>query len=158
MGLITAPGRYPRATNGPQLLGQPSRAPEPQLLSPRTAAAEALVPRAQALQREKPPEWEAYSLELENACISNKDTAQPKINKYVSNYTVKIKWCNYFERRFAVSYTRNIQLLNVIWQLNWASIPEKRKLTSTQNLYMNVRSGCICNRQTWKTTQVSFDG
>ena len=52
MGLITAPGRYPHATNGPQLLGQPSRAPEPQLLSPRTAAAEALVPRAQALQRE----------------------------------------------------------------------------------------------------------
>ena len=40
----------------PQLLSLRSGAREPQLLSPRAIAAEALAPRARALQRERPPQ------------------------------------------------------------------------------------------------------
>ena len=48
-------------------------------------------PRACALQQEKPPEWEAHtlqlessphSLQLEKSLHSNQDSVQPKINKY----------------------------------------------------------------------------
>ena len=40
----------------PQLLSLRSRACEPQLLSPCATTTEALVPRARALQQEKPPQ------------------------------------------------------------------------------------------------------
>ena len=46
-----------------QLLSLRSRAREPQLLSPRAAATEVRVPKARALQQEKPPQWEARALE-----------------------------------------------------------------------------------------------
>ena len=40
----------------PQLLSLRSRAHEPQLLSPRATTTEARMPRARALQQEKPPQ------------------------------------------------------------------------------------------------------
>ena len=43
----------------PQLLSLRSRDREPQLLSPHATTTEARVPRARALQQEKPPQWEA---------------------------------------------------------------------------------------------------
>ena len=49
-----------RATNrAPQLQSLHARAHEPQLLSLRATTIEAHVPRARALQQEKPPQWEA---------------------------------------------------------------------------------------------------
>ena len=36
---------------------------EPQLLSPRATTTEASVPRAHALQQERPPQWEACTLQ-----------------------------------------------------------------------------------------------
>ena len=47
----------------PQLLSLRSRAHEPQLLSPRATTTEARVPRAPAPQQEKPPQWEARTLQ-----------------------------------------------------------------------------------------------
>ena len=64
-GLSPGPGRshMPRSNKAcaPQLLSLRSRAREPQLLSPHTTATEARVPRAHALQRKKPPQWEAQA-------------------------------------------------------------------------------------------------
>ena len=40
-----------------------ARAREPQLLSPRATTTEARVPRAHARQQEKPPQWEAHTLQ-----------------------------------------------------------------------------------------------
>ena len=60
MGLSPGPGRshmpqsnYARA---PQLLSLPSRAREPQLLSPHATTTEARAPRARALQQEELPQ------------------------------------------------------------------------------------------------------
>ena len=47
---------------------------------PRAATTEARVPWAHALQ-EKPPHWEACSLQLEKSPRSNKDPGQPNIDK-----------------------------------------------------------------------------
>ena len=47
----------------PQLLSLRSRACEPQLLSPRATTTEACVPRAHAMQQEKPPQREACALQ-----------------------------------------------------------------------------------------------
>ena len=48
----------------PQLLKPTcSRAREPQLLSPRATTTEARMPRAHALQQEKPPQGEAHALQ-----------------------------------------------------------------------------------------------
>ena len=47
----------------PQLLSLCSTAREPQLLSPRATTTEARVPRARAPQQEKPPQWEARTLQ-----------------------------------------------------------------------------------------------
>ena len=48
----------------PQLLKPAhSRVRMPQLLSPCAATTEARVPRAHALQQEKPPQWEAHTLQ-----------------------------------------------------------------------------------------------
>ena len=49
--------------HAPQLLSLRSRAHEPQLLSPCTTTNEARVPRACAPQQEKPPQWEAHTLQ-----------------------------------------------------------------------------------------------
>ena len=74
----------------PQLLGLRSRAREPQLLSPRATTAEAHAPGARALQRERPPQWEACALQWGVAparrnwrgpARSNEDPTQPKIKK-----------------------------------------------------------------------------
>ena len=58
-GSIPGPGRshMPQSNKAraPQLLSLRSRAREPQLLSPRATTTEARVPRACALQQEKPP-------------------------------------------------------------------------------------------------------
>ena len=75
-----------------------------QLLSPRATAAEVCMPRAYALQQEKPPQWEAHalqlescphSLQLEKACakqqkpstakIKNKHATPPKKNTQMTN-------------------------------------------------------------------------
>ena len=45
----------------PQLLSLCSGAREPQLQSPHAATTEALMPRARALQQEKPLQWEAHA-------------------------------------------------------------------------------------------------
>ena len=53
--LVREDPTYHRATKPvPQLLSLRSRAREPQLLSPRAATTEARMPRACALQQEKP--------------------------------------------------------------------------------------------------------
>ena len=44
-------------------------ATEPILWSPWVTATEACVPRAHALQWEKPLQWEAPELQLEKACV-----------------------------------------------------------------------------------------
>ena len=58
MGSSPGPGRshMPRSNKAraPQLLSLRSRAHEPQLVSPHAATTEAHVPRARALQQEKP--------------------------------------------------------------------------------------------------------
>ena len=60
MGSIPGPGRshMPRSneTHASQLPSLRSRAREPQLLSLRVATTEARVPRACALQQERPPQ------------------------------------------------------------------------------------------------------
>ena len=57
-GLIPGPGRFHMLQSNkahvPQLLSLCSRAHEPQLLSPHATTTEAHVPRARALQQEKP--------------------------------------------------------------------------------------------------------
>ena len=53
----------------PQLPSLHCRAREPQLLSLRAATTEARVPTARAPQQEKPPQWEARSLQLEKAHV-----------------------------------------------------------------------------------------
>ena len=71
----------------PQLLSLHSGAREPQL-SPRGTTAEAHVPRAHALQQERPPQWEAHALQRRVAparrnwrrpAHRNEDPMQPKI-------------------------------------------------------------------------------
>ena len=63
MGSSPDPRRYhmpwSNEAHAPQLLSLNSRACEPQLLSPRATTTETHVPRAHALQQEKPPQWEA---------------------------------------------------------------------------------------------------
>ena len=58
MGLNPGPGRshmpWSNKARVPQLLSLHSRAREPQLLSPRATTTEGRVPRARALQQEKP--------------------------------------------------------------------------------------------------------
>ena len=70
----------------PELLSLSSRVQEPQRLKP-------LSPGAHALQREKPLQWEACTLQLESSPpltparekpCSNQDAAQPKIKKQSS--------------------------------------------------------------------------
>ena len=39
----------------------------------------AMLPSARVLQQKKPPQWEAWTLQLESSQCSNKDPAQPKI-------------------------------------------------------------------------------
>ena len=60
MGSSSGPGRshmpWSNEVRAPQLLNLCSRAHEPQLLSPRATTSEARVPRACALQQEKPPQ------------------------------------------------------------------------------------------------------
>ena len=102
----------------PQLLRLCSRAWEPKLLKPATACAP---------QPEKPLQWEALipqletrprSLQLENGPRSNKDQAQPKINKYIklvvrkkgnSSLAVRaqvfIHWCTHRVSHFIVHRT-----------------------------------------------------
>ena len=63
-----------------------------ELLSPYSATTEAWVPKAHALQQEKPVQWEAHALQQEQTLLattrespmhSNKDPEQLKINKYI---------------------------------------------------------------------------
>ena len=62
-GSIPGPGgsRMPQSSwaRVPQLLSLHSRACEPQLVSPRAAAAKAHAPGARAPQWERPPQWKA---------------------------------------------------------------------------------------------------
>ena len=71
MGSSPGPGRshMPQSSeaHAPQLLSLRSRACEPQLLSLSATTTEARAPRAHALQQEKPPQWEARTLQLEKA-------------------------------------------------------------------------------------------
>ena len=64
-GSIPGPGRshmpWSNSAHAPQLLSLHSRAHKPQLLSPRSITTEACMPRAHALQQEKPPQLEAHT-------------------------------------------------------------------------------------------------
>ena len=66
-GLSLGPGRshmlQSNKARAPQLLSLRSRAHEPQLLSLWATTTEARVPRARAPQQEKPPQWEAHTLQ-----------------------------------------------------------------------------------------------
>ena len=83
-GLSPGPGRshMPRSNQAraPQLLSLHSRAREPQLLSPSAATTEARVPRAHALQQEKPAdrneEQPLLPATRESPCAATK-TQQP---------------------------------------------------------------------------------
>ena len=52
-------------------------------LEPRNRNYWSLCPRAHAPQQEKLLQWEVCVLQLEKSACSNKDTAQPKINKII---------------------------------------------------------------------------
>ena len=52
-------------------------------LSPRATTTEAQVPKAYALQEEKPLQWEACLLRLENSPHNNGDSARNIINYYL---------------------------------------------------------------------------
>ena len=86
-GSIPDPGRahmpWSNEPHEPQLLSPSSRAQGPHLLKP-------MCPTACALEQEKPPRWEANSLQLESSSRlpqlkesprSHQDSAQPKVNK-----------------------------------------------------------------------------
>ena len=83
MGSILEPGRFH--------MPQSNKVSAPQLVSLcSAAAAEARMPRARALQQEKPQLWEARALQLESSLCSlqleqrprsNEDPEQLKINK-----------------------------------------------------------------------------
>ena len=73
-------------------------------LSPGAATPAAHAPESRALQQEMPPQWEAcvpqperspHSPKLEESLRSNKDPAQPKINKYFK--LLKKKNCHFRE-------------------------------------------------------------
>ena len=70
-GLIPGLGRshMPQDNQGhvPQLLSRCSRAREPQLLGPHTAASEVCMPKGRAPQQEKPLQWEACAPLLESS-------------------------------------------------------------------------------------------
>ena len=72
-GSSPGPGRFHMLQSNefraPQLLSLRFRAREPQLLSPCATTTEALLPRAHALQQEKPPQWEACAPHLEKARV-----------------------------------------------------------------------------------------
>ena len=78
MSSIPGPGRshlpWSNEAHEPQLLSLCSRSQELQ------QSLSALEP-VSALQQEKSPHWEALKLQLERSPHSNKDAAQPKINK-----------------------------------------------------------------------------
>ena len=54
------------------------KAHEPQLLSPSATTTEARVPRACALQQEKPPQWEARAPQLEKAHVQRQRPSATK--------------------------------------------------------------------------------
>ena len=64
-GSSPGPGRsrmpWSNKARAPQLLSLRSRAWEPQLLNPPATTTEAHVPRAPALQQNKPLQWEAHA-------------------------------------------------------------------------------------------------
>ena len=71
---------------------------QPQLLSAPAAMTETHVPQGLCPQPEKPPQWEAHtpqlesslhSPQLEKSLYSNKDPAQPEINKQIKVYKVE---------------------------------------------------------------------
>ena len=91
--LSPGPGRSPMSwsneAHAPQLLSLDSRARDPQLLSLRATTTEARMPRARALQQQKPPQWEAHAPQQRVAPArrnyrkpthSNEDPTQAKIN------------------------------------------------------------------------------
>ena len=66
----------------PQLLSQSSRACEPQLVTPCAATTKGRRPTVCALQKEKPPQWEAPALQLEeNPCVAKKTQSNQNNNK-----------------------------------------------------------------------------
>ena len=83
------PGRshMPRSNEAraPQLLSLRSRAHKPQLLSLRATTNEAPVPRASALQQEKPLQWEARVPQLEKAHVQQQrpNAAKNKLIKLI---------------------------------------------------------------------------
>ena len=81
MGLSPGPGRshIPQSNSArvPQLLSLRSRARKPQLLSPHATTTEACVPRAHALQQEKPP----LAATRESLRAATKTQCSQKLNK-----------------------------------------------------------------------------
>ena len=74
MGSILEPGRFH--------MPQSNKVSAPQLLSLCSAAtAEARMPRAHALQQEKPQQWEARALQLESSLCSLQLEKRPQSNE-----------------------------------------------------------------------------
>ena len=71
-------GKTPHA---PQPLSLCSRTWELQLQRPRMQLLKPACPRASSQEQDKPLQWEAHALHLQSNAHSNKDPAQPKINK-----------------------------------------------------------------------------
>ena len=111
----TQPRLHNYSAQAPQLLSPGSRATQPmrhsysaqapQLLSPGATTPKAQAPRPRALQPGRPLEWEAQdhestpcSLQLGKGPHSNKDPAQPKINKNLFK-KLKSTHCNHHTNR-----------------------------------------------------------
>ena len=54
---------------------------EPESLNPWAHLLKPVIPRVQASQQEKPPQWEASAPKLESSLLSNEDPVQPKLHK-----------------------------------------------------------------------------
>ena len=80
MGSSPGPRRFHTSQSNkahvPQLLSLISRAHKPQLLSPSAITTEAHVPRARALQQEKPQQWEARAPQQRPNAATNKINKQ----------------------------------------------------------------------------------
>ena len=46
----------------------------------------------QVLQQEKPPQWEAHTLQIEKPVCSNEDPAQPKVDKQIKSKKKRMNW------------------------------------------------------------------
>ena len=89
--------------------------PQLERLSPCATLLKLKCPTARVPQQEKPLQWKAFTLQLENTrCLlqleksphSNEDPAQPKINKYTKLFLKRTT-----QRNFKISNFRSLQMV-----------------------------------------------